>query len=173
MVNSSLGPKLQFENIIPTSGPTVRPNKLLVTPTASGAVINQFLAQEKERQKLIEEMNKPTEKGEQRSSIQVFNPGSSGLQVVQGAITLDNNQPVEQDQYVLFSNNNNENNNNQQAIPRISNNNNQQLLTVTNAQNGNNDQVFSVGASLAFGGGGAESTTMAPNMIPGKCNDCK
>ena len=158
---------MQFENIIPTSGPTVRPNKLLVTPTASGAVINQFLAQEKERQKLIEEMNKPTEKGEQRSSIQVFNPGSSGLQVVQGAITLDNNQPVEQDQYVLF-NNNNDDINNQQAIPRISNNNNQQLLTVTNAQNGNNDQVFSVGASLAFGGGGTESTTMAPNMIPGK-----
>ena len=111
-------PKLQFENIIPPmtkSSITLQPKRQLVT-TATPRILNQFMLQEQIRQKQIEEMNKPTEKG--ASSIQIFNPGSSGLQTVQGAVPLDND-----------------------------------------------DQMFSVGASLTLGTG--ESTT-ASNMIPGE-----
>ena len=73
-------PKIQFENIIPQT--TLKPhrsdNSLYVSP-ATPQVQNQFLLQEKLRQKQIEEMNKHAESS---TSIQVFNPGSSGLQMV-------------------------------------------------------------------------------------------
>ena len=68
-------PKLQFENILPK---TEKP-KMMTTSNPT----NQFMLREQMRQKKIEEMNKPTEKGLPKSNIQVFNPGSSGLQVVQ------------------------------------------------------------------------------------------
>ena len=68
-------PKLQFENILPK---TEKP-KMMTTSNPT----NQFMLREQIRQKKIEEMNKPTEKGLPKSNIQVFNPGSSGLQVVQ------------------------------------------------------------------------------------------
>ena len=45
-------------------------------------------------QKKIEEMNKPTEKGLPKTNIQVFNPGSSGLQVVQNSMPLDEGDQI-------------------------------------------------------------------------------
>ena len=89
----SQSPKLQFENIIPPATKTTTPStKMLMVTPSTASVQNQFLLQEQLRQKQIEEMNKPTEKGE--SSIQVFNPGSSGLQTVQGAVPLDNSDQM-------------------------------------------------------------------------------
>ena len=165
----SLGPKIQFENtFISNSEPTARPNQLLVTPS-SNTVNNQFLDQERQRQKQIEEMiRQPTDKGGQQSSIQVFNPGSSGLQVVQGAVELQT-EPNDQDQYVIFNSNSNNNNGQLFSVENNGNGNSEERIFNVGSNGNSNQNIFSVGSSLVVGGGGgsAESTT-ASNMIPGK-----
>ena len=83
-------PKLQFENIIPQTTDRPADNNIYVSP-ATPQVQNQFLLQEKIRQKYIEELNKQAESS---TSIQIHNPGSSGLQVVQGAVPLDESEQM-------------------------------------------------------------------------------
>ena len=83
-------PKIQFENIIPKATAKPVDNSLYVSP-ATPQVQNQFMLQEKLRQKLIEEMNKNAESS---TSIHVFNPGSSGLQTVQGSVPLEQNDQM-------------------------------------------------------------------------------
>ena len=78
-------PKIQFENILPTTSTTPEP-RIMVTP-ARGQILNQFMLKEQLRQKQIEQQTEKT-------NIQVFNPGSSGLQVVSGAVPLENNDQI-------------------------------------------------------------------------------
>ena len=113
-------------------------------------------------------IRQPTDKRGQQSSIQVFNPGSSGLQVVQGAVELQT-EPNDQDQYVLFNSNSNNNNGQLFSVGNNGNGNSEERIFNVGNNGNSNQNIFSVGSSLVVGGGGgsAESTT-ASNMIPGK-----
>ena len=132
-------PKLQFENILPTSTtkkPRSPPSGMMTTSNPT----NQFMLREQIRQKQIEEMNKPTEKGLPKSNIHVFNPGSSGLQVVQNTMPLDED---------VFN----------PGSSQVS----QVVQTTMPLDEG--DQIFSVGSSMSFGSG--PTSTSQNNLIPG------
>lgn len=78
-INSKAKPKLQFDQIIPSSNSEQR--------IMSGK--NQFMIQEQLRQKQIQQRHEQSDE-----SIQVFNPGSSGLQVVEGAVPMDDDDQL-------------------------------------------------------------------------------